>query len=128
MVAFGRHRGAGGRTPSGGRSKVRSLGTSGITPRNGGRKPPPPARRSHPRASLWAKFAPMIPEIRSYARSVLGTTVAGRVEAKVAQVVATAFDFYRLLAEKGHSELAYPEPLTMAALVWLGELRIGEER
>jgi hypothetical protein len=70
----------------------------------------------------------MIPEIRRHTLSVFRPEESGRLEAFLAEVVASAFEVYRRLAESGLSDLAYPKPLCTAALVWLSYHGSRDER
>jgi hypothetical protein len=70
----------------------------------------------------------MIPEIRKHTKSALCPAAPQRLEAFVAQVVASAFEVYRRLAESGLSDLVYPKPLTATALVWLRHVGSGNEK
>jgi hypothetical protein len=68
----------------------------------------------------------MIPEIRDHARSLLRRPASDGLDTRIARVVAAAFDFYRLLDAWGLSQLAYPEPLAMVALLWVEKSRVKE--
>jgi hypothetical protein len=70
----------------------------------------------------------MIPEIRDHTQSVFQLEESHRLESFLAEVVASAFEVYRRLAESGHIDLAYPKPLCLAALVWLGHTGTRDER
>jgi hypothetical protein len=109
MVAFGSNRGERPIWPFAKRTKARSLG---------GWNPPPREFQSCP-ASLWAQFTRLIPEICNHTQSALRPDESIRLQGFLCDVVASAFEVYRRLAESGLSELAYPKPLCMAALVWL---------
>jgi hypothetical protein len=103
-------------------------GVFGILPREVAQRPLSRTFDYESLGSLWVNFATLIPEIRDHTESVLRATASGRLEACVAQVVASAFEVYRRLAANGLIELAYPKPLSMAALVWLGLIGSADKR
>jgi hypothetical protein len=119
MVAFASNRGRGEIWPFGKRKQAESAGSC-ILPGIIGWKP---ARREpdlRSADSLWAKFAHMIPEIREHTLSVCRPDESNRLETFLYEVFASAFEVYCRLADCGLSDLAYPKPLCLAALVWLG--------
>jgi len=78
----------------------------------------PPIQGEEP--VLWGRFAQLVPEIRNFSRSVISDAEPARHEVLVGQVLANAFDIFRMLAKRGLGDLAYPRPLAMAALAKLG--------
>ena len=65
------------------------------------------------------QFKEMIPEIRHHSELALRGRSEPQIEGGVVLAVAGAFDVFTRLAERGLSELAYPQPLAMAALAGL---------
>jgi len=80
-----------------------------------------------PRVRTWQRDRPsskrsfehMLPEIRRHVRSAVPSTDARSLDESVTCVAAIASDIFARLSERGLSDLAYPRPLAMAALVRL---------
>jgi hypothetical protein len=59
----------------------------------------------------------MLPEIRRHVRSAVQTADPRSLDESVSRVAAIASDIFSRLSERGLSDLAYPRPLALAALV-----------
>jgi len=68
-------------------------------------------------------FERMIPQIRRHVRSAIHGKDPHSREQIVAGAIAKAFEIFSRLAEHGLSDLVYPKPLAMAALVRLRQTK-----
>jgi len=68
-------------------------------------------------------FEHMIPQIRRHVRSAINGRDPHSREQIVASAIAKAFEIFSRLAEHGLSDLVYPRPLAMAALVRLRQTK-----
>jgi hypothetical protein len=127
MVAFASNRGEGEIWPFGKRTQAACAGNC-FVPGIVGWKPAGREADFCSTASLWAKFAQMIPEIREHTLSVCRPDEPNRLETFLAEVFASAFEVYCRLADCGLSSIVYPKPLCLAALVWLGHGGPKDER
>jgi hypothetical protein len=80
--------------------------------------------RQRARPSSKRTFEHMLPEIRRHVRSAVPSTDPRSLDESVACVAAIASDIFARLSERGLSDLAYPRPLAMAALVRLRQTSV----